>query len=125
MPSIDFEKFRSLVTLKQTADALRITAKRFFPPNLRCQCPICWHEDPTACRVDWQHNRWYCHRCKSGGGTVELASRHLECGQYQAVVRVCVLLGIDVPYRERVRTRRGKEAAAGEKFDDDADDEVS
>ncbi len=125
MPSIDFDKFTEQVDLMGVVRALNITAFRFHTLYLRAQCPVCRHEDQRACKIDWEGSKWYCHRCRRGGGPIQLASHLLGCGPYEAVVKVCELLGVNVPYRERVRTRRRRQRdASGEMIGGDDDDEV-
>lgn len=125
MPSIDFDLFQSKVGLVEVAKALNLNVHRFNPLWRRSRCPICKHEDYRCLNVDWDKDTFYCHRCRRGGGPIQLACHILNVGPYEAVERICKLLGLDVPYRERVRTRRGpRRDASGEIIDDAEEDEV-
>lgn len=107
MPSIDFRKVKEMTTL---SDALCLIN---YPDGVtgrgRCKrrCPLFDHADGKCCSFDLRKCLWYCHRCKVGGGPLELVMFKLGLSPYQAAVKLCEGTHQPIPYITRHRTPTG------------------
>lgn len=99
MPSIDFQRLRREIALK---DVLQLLGYRCFSIRGGCSrgpCPAACHSDNRCCSFDFSKQVWHCHRCGQGGGVLDLwmCVKGLEI--YAAARGLCEALGRPVPCR--------------------------
>lgn len=126
MSSIDFDQFHRLVCLADVVKACGLDQGRRNVLWRRAQCPFCLHSDCRALSINWETSNWHCHRCYRGGGPIQFAQLALKIGNpWDAVHAVCKKLGLTVPYKPRVRTKRRARDRTGDLIDDDTDDAIA
>lgn len=103
MPAIDFDVLRSQVRLE---DVMKITGYMSgydLRVTVRGPCPMKCHEDHRACSINHSRQKWYCHRCKAGGGSLELFAQMKGLPLFAACIELCKMLGVVPPFLPTVR----------------------
>jgi DNA primase len=103
MPGVDYNVFRSEITMQQVLDQLGFQPSARSGQQLRGPCPV--HGSSSSSSRSFSVNlaaaRYYCHKCHSHGNALELwgAVHHLPI--HQAAIDLCRALGRDVPWIKR------------------------
>ena len=103
MPLIDFEVLRRQVRIGDVLRMLGILKASRECSVIRIPCPLHCHEDPRGCSINWPRQQWFCHRCRQGGGSLELYQKVTKMDLYRACLELCRVLGIMVPFKHGAR----------------------
>jgi hypothetical protein len=100
MPSIDFAEIRATI---RTIDYLR--ALGWFPRFSGSQwsygpCPVCerGRKREATLSVHRAEGWWRCHRCRKGGGVVEMAMHLTGLPCHPAALALCDQMGREAPH---------------------------
>lgn len=106
MPTINFNRVRQMISLGDVLRVIGYQKGEIIGVGVRGPCPLYCHADPRCCKLSWAEDRWYCHRCRKGGGALELYMKYRGKTLFIAALELCRLLGRPVPWMPRFRTRR-------------------
>lgn len=103
MPGVDFNRLRAEIPMKQVLDLLQFVPVARKGDQWYGRCPL---HDSTSTRsrafsVNLETGRYYCHRCHSHGNQLELWSAFTKRPLYDAVIDLCRVLGLEVPWIRR------------------------
>jgi hypothetical protein len=101
MPSIDFETVKRFISVVKALGMWGWRGRVYWWPNHRGQCPLCAGTDPYRPPFWATEERWYCHKCKTGGDVIDLwRALHIMTWR-EAAVDLCRSTGLSVPYKQR------------------------
>ena len=104
MPGVDFERIRAVVTMEQVLNLLGFEPSSRSGSQWYGRCPL---DDCGTGRgrrrfsVNVASGRYYCHRCRSHGNSLELWAAATKQSVYQAAIDLCRRLGCDIPWIRR------------------------
>jgi hypothetical protein len=106
MGSIDFKAAERYVFLREVLDLLGWKSYSSEPTGLRGRCPIHTKTDHASRSFAVDGERWYCFRCKVGGGPLQLYAAALRLPIYEATKELFRRLSRPLPYLPRQRANR-------------------
>jgi len=107
MPGIDFNQFRSRVSLPDVLKLLDFRPVRRGGNQLRGPCPLRCSPSGRAFVVYLKSQRYYCFSCRRSGDALDLwVAVQGQLSAYEAARDLCHRLGIEVPLLPRRRPRR-------------------
>ncbi len=113
MPSIDFDEIKRKISLYDVL--MHIQWRPIWSRGLqeRGPCPLHGSKSPRSRSFAVSGEVWYCHKCKKGGGWLELWIQLYGLNAYDAAVLACEALGREIPLLQRpsmaAKERNGEE----------------
>jgi len=75
----------------------------------RSKCPIHLGDNPTAFSFDSDEGVWYCHRCGTGGDTINLVEKALKT-DFKGALQFLGMQGLGKPLKPNLKALRHREA---------------
>lgn len=101
MPYLDYRFIRLAVPIQNVLNMMGWRRRTLKCGTARGPCPF--HSGPLdksrSFAVNYDTDRWYCHRCKDGGDVIDLYARWKGLGTYEAAVKLCEERKLTLPKR--------------------------
>jgi hypothetical protein len=106
MGSIDFAAAERYVFLREVLELLRWKSHSEEPTRDRGPCPIHSFEDHKSRIFSVSGEKWWCNKCKVGGGPLQLYALATRQPIYGATKELFRRLGRALPYKPRQAENR-------------------
>lgn len=106
MSSIDYGELHRVVKLAEVLDLIGYKPAWTCMNESRGPCPVHCHPDQRCCFINLNFGSWRCHRCKRGGGALNLFMTVRGLDVRPAARLLCELLSKPVPYKSSSNMRR-------------------
>ena len=93
VPSLDYDRIKSEIKLREVLDHLGWRPIWSCGERRRGPCPIHGSTSERSRIFAVSGDRWFCHKCKVGGGWLELWMRIYKLSVYPATLNACAALG--------------------------------
>jgi DNA primase len=99
MPGVDFNTLRKEVAMRDVLDRLGFQPTSRSGSQPRGPCPIHRSASPRSrsFSVNLASGRYYCHKCRSHGNTLELWAAVHNLALYDAALDLCRALAREIP----------------------------
>jgi DNA primase len=101
MPSIDYQRLRQQITIREVLELIGFQATWRRGPQLRGACPIpgCCGTSGRSFSVHLTRHVYHCFTCHCHGNALELWAVIRGVSLYQAALDLCQLLNLDLPWQ--------------------------
>jgi hypothetical protein len=93
MPSLDFDAIKREIHLTDVLSVIGWGGRLEPCGSLRGPCPIHESRSPRSRSFVVTGEEWYCHRCKKGGGKLDLYALITGKPIFEATIELCNRLG--------------------------------